>query len=124
MTNQDSAQNSAKYPMKYKVGKVSEFQDGTKKRVVVVIKDPKNPEGRSEAIMVCLIKEKFYATSDLCTHATASLTAGKLCDYEIECGRHGAKFDVRTGEVKALPAAIAIKVYKVMVEEGEIFIEI
>jgi 3-phenylpropionate/trans-cinnamate dioxygenase ferredoxin subunit len=43
-----------------------------------------------------------------------------LDDYEITCPRHGARFDVRTGEVKALPAVVDIPAYPVRVIEGQI----
>lgn len=111
---------------KYKVGQLSDFKEGTKKRVLI----PKNvqTEGAEkiemEPLMMCMVKGKIYATSDICTHMNSSLTAGKLCEYQIECAWHGARFDIRTGEVKALPAAVPVKIYKVLVEGEDVFLEL
>ena len=42
---------------------------------------------------------QFWATDDRCTHDGGQLAAGRLEGYTIICPRHGARFDVRTGEV-------------------------
>ncbi|MCS6829066.1 MAG: non-heme iron oxygenase ferredoxin subunit [Armatimonadota bacterium] len=68
--------------------------------------------------------EEFYAIDDTCSHALASLSEGELVEYEIECPRHGAHFDIRTGEALTLPATKPIKTYRVVVEEEEVFIEV
>jgi 3-phenylpropionate/trans-cinnamate dioxygenase ferredoxin subunit len=39
-------------------------------------------------------------------------------DHEIICPRHGARFDIRTGEVLALPAIKDVPVYPVRVHGG------
>lgn len=44
--------------------------------------------------------------------------------YRIECPRHGAQFDVRTGKVLALPAVRPVRSYKTRVENGEIEVEV
>jgi 3-phenylpropionate/trans-cinnamate dioxygenase ferredoxin subunit len=36
------------------------------------------------------------------------------------CVRHGARFDIRTGEVKSLPAVIEIPAYPARVVDGKI----
>ena len=90
----------------------SDVAPGKKKRMVV----------DGHAYMVVNVDGHFYVTDDTCTHAQASLTAGVLEGCEIECPLHGARFDVRTGEVKVLPAVLPLKTYKVEVEEGKIFI--
>jgi anthranilate 1,2-dioxygenase ferredoxin subunit len=66
----------------------------------------------------------FYVTDDLCTHGPGSLSEGYLEGREIECDFHNGKFDVRTGEVTAPPCMIPIKTYKVVVENGDVMIEI
>ncbi len=67
---------------------------------------------------------EFYAIDDTCSHALASLSEGELMDYEIECPRHGAHFDIRTGEAVTLPATKPVKTYRVAVDSGEIYIEL
>lgn len=97
---------------KFKVAMVGDLKEGQKKRVMA----------GQQAIMLALIEGQYFAVQDNCSHRGASLTAGELNNYRIECAWHGAQFDIRTGEVKALPAAIPLKTFKVMVENGEIWV--
>ena len=68
--------------------------------------------------------DEFYAIDDTCSHALASLSEGELMEYEIECPRHGAHFDIRTGEALTLPATKPVRTYSVVVDDGEIHIEL
>ncbi len=68
-------------------------------------------------------QDEFYAIDDICSHALASLSEGELMGYEIECPKHGAHFDIRTGEALTLPATRSVHTYKLVVENGELFIE-
>ena len=71
-------------------------------------------------IAVCNVEGTFFATQDLCTHDNGPLGEGELWDYNIECPRHGARFDVRTGQVTALPAIRPTKTFPVRVEGDNI----
>ncbi len=75
-------------------------------------------------IAIANVGGKFLAVDDTCTHLHCSLGEGKVLDEEIECPCHGARFDLATGEVRALPATTPIRVYKLKVEGGEILTEI
>lgn len=66
---------------------------------------------------------EFYATDDTCTHAQASLSEGGLEGHLCICPRHGARFDVRTGAVRALPAVVPLRTYPVRVEGDAILID-
>ncbi len=81
-------------------------------------------DGRPVAIVHT--PEGVYAFDDTCTHAKESLTAdgARMEDHQIECPRHGGRFDVRTGAVTALPPTKALRVYKVSVVEGNIVLSI
>ena len=46
----------------------------------------------------------YYAIQDICTHDGGTLAEGEVEGFEIECPRHGARFDLRTGKVTAPPA--------------------
>ena len=59
---------------------------------------------------------EFFAFADVCTHDDGPVAEGELDGYVIECPRHGAKFDIRTGKVKQLPAVTPIPIYAVKVE--------
>lgn len=63
---------------------------------------------------------EFFATDDTCTHEEASLSEGVLYDDIVECPLHGAAFNVRTGEVEAFPAVLALQTYELQVVGDEI----
>lgn len=64
-----------------------------------------------------------YCVDDICTHEHAHLSEGFVEGHEIECPLHGSIFDVRTGEVKSLPATENLKTYNVKLENGEVLVE-
>ena len=47
-----------------------------------------------------------------------------VMDYEIECPKHNATFDYRTGEAKRAPACVNLATYPVRIENGSVWIEI
>ena len=63
---------------------------------------------------------EYYAVADLCTHDDGPLGEGEIENHEIICPRHGARFDIRTGEVLALPAITDIPAYPTRVVDGMI----
>ncbi len=71
-------------------------------------------------IGVANVDGEYYAFGDVCTHDDGPVAEGELDGYQIECPRHGARFDVRTGAVKLLPAVVPIPVYPLRVEGDEI----
>ncbi|HYW03809.1 MAG TPA: non-heme iron oxygenase ferredoxin subunit [Gammaproteobacteria bacterium] len=60
----------------------------------------------------------FYAIEDVCTHDGGVLTGGIIEGCEIECPRHGARFDIRTGEALTAPAYEPTETFRVRVHEG------
>jgi 3-phenylpropionate/trans-cinnamate dioxygenase ferredoxin subunit len=93
--------------------KVAETSDIPAGRVKVVLVGDKR-------VALCNVDGQFFAIDDLCTHDGGSLDQGELDGDVIECPRHGARFDVRTGRVLALPAVKALNTYPVEVEGNEI----
>jgi len=67
---------------------------------------------------------KYYVTDDECTHASASLADGLLEGDVIECAVHLGAFHVPTGAVKAPPCAVALRTYKVVLQEGAVFVDL
>ncbi len=67
-------------------------------------------------LLICHADSGFYAVDDTCTHDDGPLGDGWLEGTEIECPRHGARFDVKTGKVLCLPAAVPINSYRVQVD--------
>lgn len=97
---------------KFIVAKVGDLQNGQKKRV----------KAGNLFIMLAMVEDKYYAVQDACTHNKASLTAGYLHGHRIECGWHGAQFDLETGEVKVLPAAKSLNVFQVEIDGENIIV--
>jgi 3-phenylpropionate/trans-cinnamate dioxygenase ferredoxin subunit len=77
-----------------------------------------------EEIALCNADGRIYAIANLCTHDGAPLDQGCLDGLAIECPRHGARFDVRTGAVLALPAVLPVPTYRAELRGDDIFVEI
>jgi nitrite reductase/ring-hydroxylating ferredoxin subunit len=65
----------------------------------------------------------FYVTDDECTHGAASLSDGILEDDIVECTMHFGAFNCRTGEAVQAPCSIALRTYKVVVQDGKILVD-
>jgi Ferredoxin subunits of nitrite reductase and ring-hydroxylating dioxygenases len=64
---------------------------------------------------------QYYATADLCTHATASLAEGDIEDDLITCPVHWGQFHIPTGKAQGFPCEIDLRTYSVEIEGDEIF---
>ncbi len=92
------------------VAKVGEIPEGGVK-VVRVDDDP---------VAVFHVGGQYYALDDLCTHDGGELSDGTIDGYVVECARHGARFDIRTGAVLAMPATGAVPRHAVRVIGDEV----
>lgn len=63
----------------------------------------------------------LYAVEDLCTHDGGDLAGGEVFGFEVECPRHGARFDLRTGAVTRAPAYEPIARFPVREDAGMIW---
>ncbi|HVE90900.1 MAG TPA: non-heme iron oxygenase ferredoxin subunit [Actinomycetota bacterium] len=75
-------------------------------------------------VAVVRVRDEVFAVSDVCTHEDTSLAEGFVEGYALECPLHGASFDVRTGEVLALPATRNLPTYPVRVEGDDVLVGI
>ena len=75
-------------------------------------------------VAVARANGQLYAVQDLCSHDDGPLGDGALEGYAIVCPRHGAKFDIRTGTVVAMPAVAPIKTFPVIEKDGRIQIAV
>ena len=96
------------------VAKLSEIPVGTMKIVTV--------DGKG--IVICNVEGKLYAIEDICTHDDGPLGEGYFDGEEVECPRHGARFDVRTGAVTSAPAVVPVATFPVWVEGDSVFVEV
>ena len=71
-------------------------------------------------IVIFNIGGQLFAIGDVCTHDGGPLGDGALEGYVVICPRHGARFDVRTGEALTLPAVEDTPSYPVQIVDGMI----
>jgi len=81
-------------------------------------------ETNGRRIALCNYDGSIYAIADECTHDRGPLDQGELIGKEVECPRHGARFDVTTGRPTRLPAVRPVKTYPVSVTDGKIAVEV
>lgn len=75
-------------------------------------------------VLLCNCEGRIYAVEDVCTHDGGPLDQGELEGCRIICPRHGANFDVRTGEALTLPAVLPLPVYKVRIENDDVYVDV
>jgi 3-phenylpropionate/trans-cinnamate dioxygenase ferredoxin subunit len=78
-------------------------------------------------LAVAIVRTKagdVKAIDDKCSHGEISLSEGFVDNDTIECWAHGAKFSLATGEALTLPAFEPVAVYEVLIDNGDIFLEI
>ncbi len=79
-------------------------------------------EVAEKPIVIFNIAGQFFAIGDVCTHDDGPLGDGDLEGNNIVCPRHGAEFDVRSGQAVQMPAVVDIPAYPVKIKEGSIYI--
>ena len=79
---------------------------------------------KGKQIALFNINGDFFAIDNVCTHEQASLAEGEISGHEVTCPLHGAKFDVRTGEVLGPPAYDDVGCYNVRVMGTDIEIDL
>jgi 3-phenylpropionate/trans-cinnamate dioxygenase ferredoxin subunit len=94
------------------VAQTSDLEPGAKKRVYV----------GEQRVMLTNVDGVFYALDDLCPHALAVMSAGWLDGDEIVCPLHGARFNVKTGEVLSSPAEEDMTVFAVKIEGENVLV--
>ena len=96
------------------VATVDELSDGMMKRVTV----------GGEPVGLYRVGDDFYAIHDICTHEEAYLTERSFDpdELEVECPLHGSCFNVKTGEVRILPATKPIATYDVKLEGNVVLV--
>jgi len=94
-----------------KVAKISDLAPGEKMLV----------EYDDDDVGLFNLGGEFFAISDVCTHDDGPLVEGKLDGEWIICPRHGARFNVRTGQ-QTMPAFAPVPLYEVKIEGEDILI--
>ena len=95
-------------------GAVGEIPAG---RVKLVLYEPDELR-----IAVCNVDGQLFAIEDVCTHDGGSLDQGDLEGDEIECPRHGARFNVRTGEATLMPAVMPVRTFPIKIDGDRVLV--
>lgn len=94
--------------------KVAQFSDLTAGQKMVV-------EYEGEEVGLVNLDNEIYAISDVCTHDDGPLMEGELDGDCVICPRHGARFNVKTGDF-TFPAFAPVPRYHVKIEGDDILI--
>ena len=92
------------------LGVLSDFVSGEARQI--------KAEGRT--LVVVRIEDDLYVLDDRCSHEDFSLSLGAVDvdQREIECERHGAMFDLTTGQPASFPATRPVARYDVVSVDG------
>jgi nitrite reductase/ring-hydroxylating ferredoxin subunit len=97
-----------------KVAKAGEVAPGTGKVI----------EADGQSVALFNVGGTFFALDNTCTHVGGPLGEGALEGAAVTCPWHGAKFDVRTGDVLGPPARQGVRVFPVKVEGDAVLVEL
>jgi 3-phenylpropionate/trans-cinnamate dioxygenase ferredoxin subunit len=75
-------------------------------------------------VVIFHLEGEFYALDDRCTHDGGPLGEGIIDGYQIICPRHGARFDICTGQAMTMPAARATSAHEVKIEGDRVWVRI
>ena len=75
-------------------------------------------------VALCRSGGVIYALHDVCTHQFAHLSEGYVEDGCIECPLHQGRFDLKTGAPLCAPVTEPVRVYRVKIEDGKVFVEL
>ena len=95
------------------------------------IPDGDLPEGEKrlveiegELLVLVRLQGQVYCLDDVCTHDGGTLGDGELEGGCLVCPRHGAKFDVRSGEAVTMPATEPTRTHRVRVVDGTVYVQV
>ncbi|AMV35778.1 Naphthalene 1,2-dioxygenase system ferredoxin subunit [Pirellula sp. SH-Sr6A] len=75
-------------------------------------------------VLVTLIDGEVYCIDDVCTHDGGTLGEGEVDGNCIACPRHGAKFDLRSGDALCMPATEPTCSHDVKVDSGTVLVQL
>lgn len=82
-------------------------------------------EVNDESILVVhTADDGYFALINQCSHDAAPISDGKLALDEVICTRHGARFDVKTGEVRRAPAVVPIETFELKIEGNDLLVQV
>ena len=90
----------------------------------VPVGDLKQFNIRGNEILVVNLNNQFFCLEARCTHAGAPLAEGELNGDVLTCPWHGSRFNITDGNVLRGPAEKPLRVYRSIVKEDSLFVEL
>ena len=77
-------------------------------------------------VVVVRCGSEIFCLENVCSHEHFPLSDGEVDagTCEIECARHGAMFDLATGEPRSLPATKAVRTFPVVLHDGQVTVDV
>jgi 3-phenylpropionate/trans-cinnamate dioxygenase ferredoxin subunit len=72
------------------------------------------------SILLMNVDGTYYAVENMCSHEEYELADGELEGCILECPKHSATFDIRSGQQLSTPAYTPIKIFPTRVESDEV----
>ena len=70
------------------------------------------------------VEGTYHVIGDTCTHRGGPLSEGDVQGTKVTCPWHGADFDLKTGTALGPPARQGVPSYRVVIDGGDVKIEI
>lgn len=81
-------------------------------------------EVKDVRIAIFNLDGEFYAIEDMCTHDGGPLVEGEIVnECQVQCPRHGARFDIRTGAAVSFPAFSPTNSYAIRLDGDDLWVE-
>ncbi|XP_048468596.1 apoptosis inducing factor mitochondria associated 4 isoform X2 [Rhincodon typus] len=90
----------------------SEMQDNEMREVEI----------NNHKLLLIKTNGEFSAIGHLCTHYGSQLVNGVLSRGRVRCPRHGACFNVKTGDIEEFPCLDGLQSYKTKVQDGKVIV--
>lgn len=85
---------------------------------------PFSLEVNDRFVVLAMLDGKVFCIEDLCTHDGGTIGEGELEGNCLICPRHGAKFDLRSGDAMCMPATEGTLSHEVEIRGDEVFVQL
>lgn len=75
-------------------------------------------------VVLAMLDGKAFCIEDLCTHDGGTLGDGEMEANCLVCPRHGAKFDLRTGDAVCMPATEGTLSHAIEIRGDDVFVQL
>lgn len=72
--------------------------------------------------------DRVFVLEDRCSHDDGEFEGGRVIEtddqVQLECPRHGGRFDMATGKATRMPSIAPIESFPATVEDGQVWVEL